>query len=63
MTYGTTDEKPYQYGVVSSELKGSQSALQGLWTALETFLEANTDWKIKEHYENNNGLTILERIN
>ena len=62
VTYGTQDEKPYQYGVVSDQLTGLQSATQGLWMALEDFLEANTDWMIKEHYENNNGLTVLERV-
>lgn len=62
VTYGTRDEKPYQYGVVSEQLTGLQRSREGLWMALEDFLEANTDWKVKEHYENNNGLTILERV-
>ena len=62
VTYGTSDEKPYQHGVVSDQLTGLQSATEGLWMALEDFLEANTDWMIKEHYENNNGLTVLERV-
>lgn len=62
VTYGTQDEKPYQYGVVSEQLTGLQRSREGLWMALEDFLEANTDWIIKEHYENNNGLTILERV-
>jgi len=62
VTYARKDEPPYEVGVVSSELEGSQNALEGLWTALETFLGANTDWRIAAHYENNNGLTVLERI-
>lgn len=62
VTYGTEDEKPYDNGVVSDQLTGLQSATQGLWMALEDFLEANTDWMVKEHYENNNGLTVLERV-
>lgn len=34
----------------------------GLWKAIEDFLATNSNWKIKERYVNNNGLTILERI-
>ena len=34
----------------------------GLWKAIEEFLENNSNWKLCERYENNNGLTILERI-
>jgi len=34
----------------------------GLWKAVEEFLLANPDWKLKERFTNNNGLTILERI-
>ena len=35
----------------------------GLWKAIEEFLIENCHWKIKERYYNNNGLTILEKIN
>ena len=36
----------------------------GLWKAIEEFLDANKkDWKLCERYHNNNGLTILERLN
>lgn len=34
----------------------------GLQKAIDEFLESNNDWRIKEVYKNNNGLTILERI-
>ena len=34
----------------------------GLQKAIDEFLESNKDWRIKEVYKNNNGLTILERI-
>ena len=30
--------------------------------AVDEFLTGNSDWKIKEVFENNNGLTILQRI-
>ena len=35
---------------------------EGLWRAIQEFLNSNKNWKIKERYTNNNGLTILERI-
>jgi len=35
----------------------------GLGKAISEFLDNNTNWKILEKYTNNNGLTILERIN
>jgi len=34
----------------------------GLLTAIAEFLLNNREWTIKEHYTNNNGLTVLERI-
>lgn len=36
---------------------------KGLEPALLEFLEENKNWIIKEKFENNNGLTVLERIN
>lgn len=36
---------------------------KGLWPAIEDFLKAHSEWKIKERFTNNNGLTILERVN
>jgi hypothetical protein len=36
---------------------------RGLWPAVEEFLQDNKNWFIKERYTNNNGLTILERVN
>jgi len=35
---------------------------KGLWPAIEEFLETNKNWKIKERFYNNNGLTILEKV-
>lgn len=35
---------------------------KGLWPAIEEFLQDNPDWKLRERFTNNNGLTILERI-
>lgn len=36
---------------------------RGIWPAIEEFLSKNPNWYIKERYTNNNGLTILEKIN
>lgn len=35
---------------------------KGLGPAVEEFLANNSDWKIKEVFTNNNGLTILEHV-
>ena len=35
---------------------------KGLWPAVEDFLSENEDWILKKRYTNNNGLTILERV-
>lgn len=35
---------------------------KGLWPAIEEFLANNKNWKIKERFTNNNGLTILEKL-
>ncbi len=36
---------------------------KGLWLVVEEFINENSNWTIKERFTNNNGLTILERIN
>ena len=35
---------------------------KGLWPAIEEFLVEHPEWKIKERFTNNNGLTILYRV-
>ena len=35
---------------------------KGLWPAIQEFLDVNPEWKLKERFTNNNGLTILERV-
>ena len=35
---------------------------KGLWPAIEEFLVEHPEWKIKERFRNNNGLTILHRV-
>ena len=36
---------------------------EGLWLAVEEFLETNNNWKLHHEYTNNNGLTILRNEN
>jgi hypothetical protein len=50
-TYGRKDEG-----------KKERAGKHGLMTAIEDFLGNNPEWKIKEHFENNNGLTVLKRV-
>lgn len=40
-----------------------EEILEGLGRAISEFLENNPNWQIKKKYTNNNGLTILEKIN
>jgi hypothetical protein len=40
-----------------------EELLLGLQPAIDEFLQDNPYWKVKEVFENNNGLTILEKIN
>lgn len=62
ITFGQVDEGFYQNGSISSEVAGDVIHKRGLYTALIDFLDENKNWKIKEHFTNNNGLTIIERI-
>jgi len=39
-----------------------EEILRGLWPAIEEFLKENPQWKLKERFTNNNGLTILEKM-
>lgn len=36
---------------------------RGLWPAIEEFMAANPQWIVFDRYTNNNGLTILKKIN
>ncbi len=35
---------------------------KGLWPAVEEFLENHREWKLEHRYTNNNGLTILSKL-
>jgi hypothetical protein len=64
-------------GVYGSTIRMKQNAIEqsqksgipvdeinkGLEPAISEFLECNNNWKIREIFTNNNGLTILEKMN
>lgn len=33
-----------------------------MWRAVQDFLARDSNWKLRERFENNNGLTVLERV-
>ena len=39
-----------------------EEIVKGLWPAVEEFLITNTNWILHKRYINNNGLTILEKV-
>ena len=55
-------------GIRAAEIQSKQTGIpiteimRGLWPAVEEFLETHEEWKLKERFTNNNGLTVLERI-
>ena len=36
---------------------------RGLWPAIVEFLAANPEWVLHERFTNNNGLTVLRKVN
>jgi len=65
--FGTTDEieRPNPtdpYGVVKFAAGIDTSKPSGLIKVIDEFLESNPKWKRKEVYKNNNGLTIIEKM-
>ena len=61
VTFGYKDEDIYQNASISTDVNVNNQKV-GIYNALMDFLEENKNWKIKEHYQNNNGLTIIERV-
>lgn len=59
-TFGRKDEMIYNH---ASDIVREKTEKQGLMTAIEDFLknDEGNQWKILEIFENNNGLTVLER--
>ena len=56
--FGFQDETSYESW--GDEWKGGG---KGLRPAVEEFLKSNPHWILHERFENNNGLTVLKRIN
>lgn len=53
-------DEPY----TSENSWGKETSGRGIWPAIEEFLEENkNEWVLKERFTNNNGFTIIERIN
>ena len=51
------EEQTLESGIPLNEIN------KGLKPAIDEFLENNSNWKIKEVFTNNNGLTVLEKVN
>ena len=51
-----SEQQSKDSGIPVSEIE------KGLWPAIEEFLAKHSEWKLKERFTNNNGLTILQRI-
>jgi hypothetical protein len=49
------------YGLVNENNYYSNPA--GLNPAIKEFLQNNPEWIMDKHYKNNNGLTIIKRVN
>lgn len=56
-TYADHDEKSYESW--GDEWQGNG---QGVWPAIEEFLQENDQWKLHRRYLHNNGLTVLRRL-
>lgn len=59
--FGYRDEDIY--GHASDLIRDKTTKKVGLMNAVLDFLEENKNWQLKESFTNNNGLTILEKIN
>jgi hypothetical protein len=42
-------------------VNGEDPGHEGLWPAVEEFLATTSEWKLKDRFTNNNGLTVLVR--
>lgn len=50
------------HDTTSFEFRGEDGSENGIWPAIQEFLDEHPEWKIKERWYNNNGVTIIERI-
>jgi len=60
------DTVSYGYRDESTEVKQTSSDISndkvGLLAAIEEFLDAHSEWVVKENFVNNNGLMVIERV-
>jgi hypothetical protein len=61
VSYANADEKSAQEMGLLNDVETNLP--KGLWPAVEEFLYHNRNWVIWEKKPNNNGLTVLKRIN
>ena len=63
-SYGNNSKILHEKIHENSKITGfsPQDLCKGLRQAIEEFLSNNKEWKIKEVFTNNNGLTILEKL-
>lgn len=61
VTNGYVNEPPYEANA-HIEAAVPPDAPKGLIPAIEEFIAANPQWQVHEHYQNNNGLTILKKV-
>lgn len=54
--------KPNYFEIIKKSGFNKYELTTGLWPAVINFLKLNKEWKFKERFTNNNGLTILEKI-
>tara|TARA_Y100001938_G_scaffold139309_1_gene206000 strand:- start:1894 stop:2487 length:594 start_codon:yes stop_codon:yes gene_type:complete len=59
VSFGYKDEKIYKHA--SEVVKTKAVNKVGLRTAVEDFLNDNSEWYIEKEYKNNNGLMVLSR--
>jgi hypothetical protein len=56
-SYATEDETSYEVWGDDWKSEGL-----GIWKAVEEFLQNNTNWVLDQRFTNNNGFTILKRL-
>jgi hypothetical protein len=61
VSYAYSDEK--SSGEMGEHNENETNLPKGLWPAIEEFLYHNRNWVIWEKKPNNNGLTVLKRLN
>ena len=61
VSYAYSDEK--SAGEMGEHNENETNLPKGLWPAIEEFLYHNRNWVIWEKKPNNNGLTVLKRLN